>query len=60
MAEYLLIYIDTGISDSHFLYLSTFLKQSDHDKRADYLDAWWNVVNWNAVAKRFHDAQGHK
>lgn len=30
------------------------------NKRADYLDAWWNVVNWNAIAKRFHDAQGHK
>jgi Fe-Mn family superoxide dismutase len=26
------------------------------NKRADYLDAWWNVVNWNAVAKRFADA----
>jgi Fe-Mn family superoxide dismutase len=23
------------------------------NKRADYLDAWWKVVNWNAVAKRF-------
>jgi len=26
------------------------------NKRADYLDAWWKVVNWNAVAKRFADA----
>jgi Fe-Mn family superoxide dismutase len=27
------------------------------NKRADYLDAWWNVVNWGAVAKRYGDAK---
>ena len=26
------------------------------NKRADYVDAWWNVVNWDAVAKRFANA----
>jgi Fe-Mn family superoxide dismutase len=30
------------------------------NRRADYLDAWWKVVNWNAIAKRFSDAQGGK
>jgi Fe-Mn family superoxide dismutase len=28
------------------------------NKRADYVDAWWKVVNWPAVAKRFSEAQG--
>jgi superoxide dismutase, Fe-Mn family len=27
------------------------------NKRPDYVDAWWNVVNWNAIAKRFANAQ---
>jgi Fe-Mn family superoxide dismutase len=30
------------------------------NKRADYVDAWWNVVNWNAVAKRFAEAKTGK
>jgi Fe-Mn family superoxide dismutase len=28
------------------------------NKRPDYLQAWWNVVNWDAVAQRFADARG--
>ena len=23
------------------------------NRRADFVDAWWNVVNWNEVAKRY-------
>ena len=26
------------------------------NKRAAYVDAWWNVVNWDAVSKRFAEA----
>ena len=27
------------------------------NRRADYLEAWWKVVNWPAVAKRFAAAK---
>ncbi|MEX0591026.1 MAG: superoxide dismutase [Xanthobacteraceae bacterium] len=27
------------------------------NRRADYLKAWWNVVNWDVVNKRFADAK---
>src|SRR5262245_42463207 len=27
------------------------------NKRADYLDAWWNVVNWGKVAERYSKAK---
>jgi Fe-Mn family superoxide dismutase len=27
------------------------------NKRADYVDAWWNVVNWSAVDKRYSQAK---
>jgi Fe-Mn family superoxide dismutase len=30
------------------------------NKRPDYLEAWWNVVNWSAVAKRYSDAKAGK
>jgi len=26
------------------------------NKRADYVDAWWNTVNWAAIGKRFAEA----
>lgn len=28
------------------------------NRRGDYLKAWWNVVNWDEVARRFAAAQG--
>jgi superoxide dismutase, Fe-Mn family len=28
------------------------------NKRPDYIDAFWNLVNWDYVAERYSDAQG--
>ncbi len=28
------------------------------NRRADYLNAWWNVVNWDEIARRYEQAKG--
>jgi len=30
------------------------------NKRPDYLDAIWNVINWTAVEKRYSEAKAGK
>jgi Fe-Mn family superoxide dismutase len=30
------------------------------NKRPDYIDAWWNVVNWKAIADRYSQAKSGK
>jgi Fe-Mn family superoxide dismutase len=30
------------------------------NKRPDYIDAWWNTVNWTAVEKRYSEAKAGK
>ena len=30
------------------------------NRRADYLNAWWNVVNWDEVARRYSQAKSGK